>query len=83
LIFQHLIFAARFPELFGQKPVSTTFDYARRSTRLPTEIVAANPISKLHKFMAECSPTAGIHLIVAQRFVTKNKDSPLRAYAVT
>jgi len=26
--------------------------------------------------MAECSPTAGIHLIVAQRFVTKNNDSP-------
>lgn len=27
--------------------------------------------------MADCSPTAGIHLIVAQSFVTKNNDSPL------
>jgi hypothetical protein len=33
--------------------------------------------------MAECSPTAGIHLIVAQRFVAKNNHSPLRAYAFT
>jgi signal peptidase I len=27
--------------------------------------------------MPDCSTTAGIHLIVAQRFVTKNNDSPL------
>ena len=29
-----------------------------------------------HRFMAECSITAGIHLIVAQRLVTKNNAYP-------
>jgi hypothetical protein len=40
-------------------------------------------LKQLHRFMADCSITAGIHLIVAQGFVTKNNASPSRPYALT
>ena len=33
--------------------------------------------------MADCSSTAGIHLIVAKSFLAKNAGSPLRPYAFT
>jgi len=33
--------------------------------------------------MADCSSTAGIHLIVAKSVLAKNAGSPLRSYALT
>src|SRR5579864_330973 len=50
--------------------------HKRRCRRTPSQ-------AKLHKFMADCSPTAGVHLIVAPVICGQEYSFPLRLYAFT
>ena len=40
-------------------------------------------LKQLHRFMADCPITTGIHLIVTQGFVTKNNASPLAPFMLS
>jgi hypothetical protein len=48
----------------------------KRCWGLATRRASSDSFKQTPRFMADCSITAGIHLIVAQGFVTKNNASP-------